>query len=160
MSKLSSLSPPEASSSISPVNPQQQVQPQSVIKYFEEYVCQSPELSVPVAAIKALTRHIDHSPATTMTEFTKELEVATAQLLRATNQCIAVAAGCDLFRRFVNRTGSDTNEDLAAFRTRLIEKGALFVDKAPQVRDKIAIYALEFIQDDSVIMIHSYSRVV
>lgn len=132
----------------------------AVVKNFEEYVCQSPELPVPVAAIKALTRHIENSPATTMTEFTKDLDQATGQLLRATSQCLAVAAGCDLFRRFVNRTGSDSSEDLAAFKSRLIEKGIAFVEKAPSVRDKIAIYALEFIQDDSVIMIHSYSRVV
>lgn len=132
----------------------------SVLQHFEEYVCGSPELSVPVAAIKALTRHIEHSPATTMTEFTKDLEHATSLLMSATNQCIAVAAGCDLFRRFVNRTGSDTCEDLAAFRVRLIEKGTAFVEKAPLVRDKIAVNALEFVQDDAVILVHSYSRVV
>lgn len=131
-----------------------------VVRHFEEYVCQSPELSVPVAAIKALTRHIEHSPATTMTEFSKDLDAATGVLLKATNQCIAVAAGCDLFRRFVNRTGSDSGEDLAAFRARLIAKGDAFVNRAPLVRDRIAIHALEFVQDDSIIMCHSYSRVV
>lgn len=132
----------------------------TVVQHFEEYVCQSPELSVPVAAIKALTRHIQNSPATTMTEFTKDLEQATGKLLSSTNRCLAVAAGCELFRRFVNRTGSDSSEDLTAFKSRLIDQGNTFVERAALLRDRISLYALEFIQDDAVIIVHSYSRVV
>ena len=134
---------------------------QSIVKVFEGFVKECPELSVPVAAIKALTLHIQSSPAATMTEFTKDLEGATKDLLTATNHCIAVAAGCDLFRRFVNRTGSDQSEDIYVFKKRLIDRGQAFVDtKAPHVRDKIARYAMEFIQDDTLIIVHSYSRPV
>lgn len=45
-----------------------------------------------------------------MSEFIKEVDVASAALKAHTNNCISVAAGCELFTRYVTRTASDSTE--------------------------------------------------
>lgn len=50
--------------------------------------------------------------ATTMTEFIKEVDAASTALKEHTNNCISVAAGCELFTRYVTRTASDSTEVL------------------------------------------------
>ena len=71
---------------------------------------QAVDISVPVAAIKALTLYIQSNRANTMIEFTRDLEAATTNLLIATKKCVAVKAGCELFTRFVTRSSADANE--------------------------------------------------
>ena len=71
---------------------------------------QALDISVPVAAIKALTLYIQSNRANTMIEFTRDLESATETLSNATKKCVAVRAGCELFTRFVTRSNADANE--------------------------------------------------
>lgn len=73
-------------------------------------VIETVDISVPVAAIKALTLYIQFNRANTMIEFTRDLEAATKTLLNATEKCVAVTAGCELFTRFVTRSSADANE--------------------------------------------------
>lgn len=50
-----------------------------------------------------------------MTEFIAEIDAATAALRSHTRNCISVAAGCELFTRFVTRTASDSTEVAGAW---------------------------------------------
>lgn len=95
-----------------------------------------------------------------MSEFIAEVDAATSALRAHTDQCISVAAGCDLFTRFVTRTANESTEDFATFRQKLVEKIHCFGERSLQCREKIAELAIDFIRDDATIMIHSYSRVV
>lgn len=45
-----------------------------------------------------------------MSEFIKEVDVASTALKVHTNNCISVAAGCELFTRYVTRTANDSTE--------------------------------------------------
>lgn len=45
-----------------------------------------------------------------MSEFIKEVDVASTALKAHTTNCISVAAGCELFTRYVTRTASDSTE--------------------------------------------------
>ena len=45
-----------------------------------------------------------------MSEFIKEVDVASAALKVHTKNCISVAAGCELFTRYVTRTANDSTE--------------------------------------------------
>ncbi len=49
-----------------------------------------------------------------MSEFITEVDDASSALRAHTNNCISVAAGCELFTRFVTRTASDSTEVCAA----------------------------------------------
>lgn len=81
-----------------------------IIQVFQSLLKNPTDLSVPVAAIQALAEVASHSRATTMTEFIKEVDEASLALKRHTNNCISVAAGCELFTRYVTRTASDSSE--------------------------------------------------
>ena len=81
-----------------------------IVQFYKDAVAQSLDISVPVAAIKALTLYIQSNRANTMIEFTRDLEAATRNLLTATQKCVAVTAGCELFTRFVTRSSADANE--------------------------------------------------
>lgn len=132
-----------------------------VVEAYQSTLAAHPGMSIPVAAISALTSVIRASTASTMIELSKEMTAATDALQRATQHSVSVTAGCELFTRFISRTGNEVHElDFAEFKCRLLERGALFVDKAEGFRDKIADLALDFVQDGAVIMIHAYSRVV
>lgn len=130
------------------------------VTYFRDVLTKSPEVSVPVAAIKALTRHIEQSKSSTMQEFTKELNACTLAIKTATQQCISVCAGCELFERFATRSGFDGLEDFETFKRRLADKARAFCERSSQCRERICALALEFIQDGSTVLMHSYSRVV
>jgi translation initiation factor 2B subunit (eIF-2B alpha/beta/delta family) len=83
-----------------------------IVECYKALVAEVSDISVPVAAIKALTRYIQHNRANTMIEFTRDLEAATKTLMAASQNCVSVTAGCELFTRFVTRAGADTNEVL------------------------------------------------
>ena len=82
----------------------------NIVQCYKDTVAQALDISVPVAAIKALTLYIQSNRANTMIEFTRDLEAATRNLLLATGKCVAVTAGCELFTRFVTRSSADANE--------------------------------------------------
>lgn len=134
--------------------------PTEAIDYFREIITKCPEVSIPVAAIKALTKYIEKSRASTMLEFTKELETATVSLKEATFYCISVCAGLELFQRFATRLGSDGFEGFDNYKRRLADKANVFCERSSGCREKICQLAMEFIQDGCTIMMHSYSRVV
>lgn len=81
-----------------------------IVQCYKDIVVGAVDISVPVAAIKALTHYIQENRANTMIEFTRDLEAATSALLTATQNCVSIKAGCELFTRFVTRSGADTNE--------------------------------------------------
>ncbi|KAK9720267.1 translation initiation factor eIF-2B subunit alpha [Basidiobolus ranarum] len=130
-----------------------------VEKYYHGLLKNNPELSMPVAAIQALVEVIKHEKASTMSEFMKVLEDASQKLRSSTRNFISLAAGCDLYMRFVTRTIHDLS-DFEACREHLIERGKVFLEKASDCRNNIAALGSQFVRDDATILIHASSRVV
>ncbi|ORX89712.1 IF-2B-domain-containing protein [Basidiobolus meristosporus CBS 931.73] len=130
-----------------------------VEKYYHDLLKNNSELSMPVAAIQALVEVIKHEKASTMSEFMKVLEEASQKLRSSTRNFISLAAGCDLYMRFVTRTIHDLS-DFEACRDHLIERGKAFFERAANCRQDIAIIGSQFIRDDATILIHASSRVV
>jgi translation initiation factor eIF-2B subunit alpha len=62
---------------------------------------------MPIAAIESLIELIEHSKATTLSEFMKSLEEGSESLKSSTRNSISLSAGTDLFLRFVTRTTHD-----------------------------------------------------
>lgn len=126
---------------------------------FRNILNEQPDLSIPVAVIKALDLAMNAFNSTTMTEFIRDLTKTTYALRQQTNETVSVAAGCELFTQFVGRMAS---EDLTfqQFKEQLSERVSAFVDKSHLYREKIARVGLQFIRDGSNILIHSCSKVV
>ena len=107
------------------------------------------------------TKRSKDSTARTMTEFAQELEIRVRQLSSAFQHSIAISAGCELFKRLVSLTASEfAFLDFDCFKQTLFARGRAFAERSDDIRDKIASLAFHFIQDGTVILVHSYSRVV
>lgn len=52
------------------------------------------------------------------------------------------------------------NQNFETYRTLLISRGEIILDKAAAARDKAAEIGSQFIRDNAVILVHSYSRIV
>ena len=136
-----------------------------VVREFKQYVADS-SVAVPVAAIKALTQCIKRSESSTIMGLELELREA-ADVLKASvvepfglNTSISLAAGTDLFLRYVTRTSFDFTEDFQSCKRVLIERGEKFADLSLRSRHRIAELGKNFIQDGAVILTHARSRVV
>ena len=71
----------------------------------------------------------------------------------------SVKSGCELFLRFITLAKLDTFV-IDECRQKLIERGRVFLERTLSSRQRISEYSQEFIVDGSVILTHSYSRVV
>lgn len=127
-------------------------------KAFHNIMKLNPELSAPVAAIQALLEVIRHSKATTMSEFMQTIKEASEVLKSTSEHPISVMAGCDLFLRFL--TVSSHEAEFETCKEILLKSGNMVVQKASTQKQKIVKYSQDFIRDGSVILVHSYSRVV
>ncbi|KAF8504053.1 nagb/rpia/CoA transferase-like protein [Hysterangium stoloniferum] len=116
-------------------------------------------ISMPIAAILALTELIAHSNAGTMFELVSALNEGAEILKTRTPNPISLSAGCDLLVAFVTTFPheSDNFDDL---KRELVRQGQEYAKEAAKSRSKIAKLMLDFIPDDSIILTHSYSRVV
>ncbi|KAF9319160.1 translation initiation factor eIF-2B subunit alpha [Podila horticola] len=130
-----------------------------VVANYKTLLVESPEISMPVAAIESLVELIKHSKATTMSEFMLSIKDASQRLKSSVRNSISLSAGCDLFLRFVTRNSHDV-ADFETWKATLISRGQSFVEKADACRYKIAELGVPFIRDGSVVLIHAHSRVV
>ncbi|KAI8343662.1 hypothetical protein BC941DRAFT_343740 [Chlamydoabsidia padenii] len=116
-----------------------------------------------------------------MSEFMQTLEKAAKALRDASEktehrlaekqQCqhhkatIATLAGLDLFMRFVTRNSHDFSLSAEArtfddFKTNLLSRATLILDKASLARLRAAEIGAQFIHDNAVILVQAYSRVI
>lgn len=92
-----------------------------------------------------------------MSEFMKSLEQQIKILKASLNNHVSVIAGCDLFMRFSLATLNPTFE---GYLEALIKKSNEFIDSGLKRRELIAIEGIPFIENGSVILVHSYSKVI
>eukprot|EP00898_Chlorokybus_atmophyticus_P000809 jgi/Chlat1/1729/Chrsp13S02162 len=130
-----------------------------VVKEFHDWMLQ-PELAVAVAAIKALTAAIRRSSASTMMGLEIELKEAAEALKRCDPTSISLAAGCELFIRYVTRESTLEYADLATCKQHLIERGEMFAETSLKARETIATLGEHFIRDGNTVLIHGFSRCV
>ncbi|TFK29913.1 nagb/rpia/CoA transferase-like protein [Coprinopsis marcescibilis] len=117
------------------------------------------EIATPLAAVIALTDLVQHSDVGTMFELLKALKDAEQLLKRSSPTPISTAAGCELFIAFVTLLPHDA-ANFADLKRELVSHGQKYAAEALTYRQKIAELSLGFITDGSVILTHSYSRVV
>ncbi|TFK76474.1 nagb/rpia/CoA transferase-like protein [Pluteus cervinus] len=116
-------------------------------------------ISTPLAAVMALTELIQNSDAGTMFELVKALNDGAEALKQHTANPISLNAGCELFIAFVTLFPHDS-ANFSDLKAELIRQGQNYATEALTYRKKIAELAVGFIKDGSIILTHSYSRVV
>ena len=130
----------------------------SVLEDFKAFSASS-DVSSAVAAIRALTRMLQRSTASTMMSLVVEIRSAADDLTSYGEYSISLKAGCDLFLNDVTRTFDD-GRDFESCKRAIVERGERFMEKAVESRETIATHGERFIRDDATILIHGHSRVV
>ncbi|KAF8136329.1 hypothetical protein EV363DRAFT_1319316 [Boletus edulis] len=102
---------------------------------------------------------VERSDAGTMFELVKALNDGARVLSQRSPNPISLNAGCELFIAFVTLFPHDS-DSFSNLKTELVKQGREYATEALTYREKIAELALGFIKDDSIILTHSYSRVV
>lgn len=120
---------------------------------------------MPIAAIEALVLLLTHSPSTTISETLDLLETSTAHLKRSIPNPIALSAGTDLFQRYLITTLQRPGQlgpagDFKAIRAHLLSNGRLFIKRAKQSREQIAMFGRGFVRDGCTVLTNGNSRVV
>lgn len=113
-----------------------------------------------MTAIRTLLDVIKRSSAGTLIELSRELKAAVQLLTTQTDSSMpSVKSGCELFLRFITLAKFDMFA-IDECREKLIERGQVFLERTLSSRQRIAENSQEFIVDGSVILVHSFSRVV
>jgi len=132
---------------------------QRVVADFRARVSAAPHAAVAVCAIQTLTGVVRNSTSTTVMGLEKELQTSVAALKACYPASISLAAGCELFSRYVTRASLDIprfDECVA----RVLERGEQFSLQSANSRASIAELVDRFIADGKVLLIHGFSRVV
>lgn len=132
-----------------------------IISCYHSLLSSDAELPFPIAAIFALAELVSKSKAATTSELMENIRSASQRLKASLENPIPATAGLDLFTRFVVTKSWDTGDDFEAHKASLAALAHEFaVHTVPSCREKICELVLPFIRDDSVVLTHSYSRVV
>ncbi|KAJ3105687.1 Translation initiation factor [Phlyctochytrium planicorne] len=130
-----------------------------VVQIYKAILAEKPDISFPVASVKALIVAAQTQKASTMSEFMTNLKVAVEALTMAPPRSFSVQAGCECFLKFLNDTSHDVT-DLDQCKEKVVMIGETFVNTASDYKDRIAEIGHHFIKEDMTILVHSYSRVV
>lgn len=116
--------------------------------------------AVPIAACCALHGVVMRTKAATVLELQKELTAAATKLKDAVPD-ITVVTGSDVYLRLVSKIvmKMETPEFEPCLRA-LRERGRHFKTASEQSRANIARFGDRFIQEDSAVLVHGYSRSV
>lgn len=135
--------------------------PFDILTHYTHTLDSDPDLTMPIAAIESLVALLSSTSATatTMAEFLAIIQSGIHVLKSSVPNAISLSAGCDLFLRYILRSVEDPR-DFDACRAHLLTHGRLFVDRAKSSRWAIAQFGKDLIRDGSVVLLHSYSRVV
>ncbi|KAI0006008.1 nagb/rpia/CoA transferase-like protein [Russula compacta] len=117
------------------------------------------QISPPLAAILSLTELVTRSDAGTMFELVQALNDGAEFLKKRVPNPIGLTAGCELFIGFVTLFPHES-ANFSELKREIVHQGESYTSHAVKFRSKIAELTLGFIKDDSVILTHSYSRVI
>lgn len=137
----------------------------SIVKTYRQLLASDPDLTMPVAAIEALVLLLTCSQASTVSETLDLLATSTAHLKRSIPNPISLSAGTDLFQRYLITTLQRPGQlgpagDFRSIRAHLLSNGRLFVQRAKESRQKIALFGRHFVRDGATVLTNGGSRVV
>ena len=136
-----------------------------IVDYYNTLIRDDLTITPPIAAIESLISLLATTPLTTISETLALLSTHSSKLLSSQRNPIPLSAGTELFQRYLvssfqQRPSSLANSDFTTLRHHIITNSSLFVKRANEARQKIALHALPFIREESTIITYGYSRVV
>ncbi|KAM0746123.1 nagb/rpia/CoA transferase-like protein [Meredithblackwellia eburnea MCA 4105] len=151
----------EQSTSSKPSTTQTQNQQEwSAVDYYTNLLHSNDNMSIPIAAIETLAQVISRSSSSTTTELLAQLHSASQQLADASFNPISTSCGSSLLLRFLTVQRPPPEMSFQEFKKELVKTVRDFVKGSGRCRRVIAENMADFVRDESVLMVHGYSRVV
>jgi len=133
-----------------------------VISTYNNLLKTDPEVTMPVATIRALLKSLESHPTTTAAETLDHLQSQTSKLIASQPNQLPLIAGSDLFKRYIifsiERAGA--TRDFRLVREQLITNGEQLAVTAKRSRERIAKHGRQLIKSDETILTVGGSRVV
>lgn len=117
--------------------------------------------SVGLCAATSLTDCVRNSQASTFSELMLELERAIQALTSGPGleNRVALQSASELFKRFITRISHD-EQDFDEVKKQIVKRAEFFTQRCSTCRRVIAEKLRPFLQHDTTILIHGYSRMV
>lgn len=132
-----------------------------IVASYHSQLASSFSLPPPIASIFALCDLITNVPSNTTSELINLLRTHSDRLKQSLPNPIPATAGLDLFARLVITMQWDASADFVVQKKKLVDLAREFAEKTvPSCREKIKELAMPFLRNKSIILTHSYSRVV
>ncbi|TPX72734.1 S-methyl-5-thioribose-1-phosphate isomerase [Spizellomyces sp. 'palustris'] len=120
---------------------------------------QHPNVSLPVLVIMALLDIMKDSKASSTFEFLEHAKAATTAFKQLPEKKASMIAGADLFLHPL-KTHSEHIRDVEDWKKSIFALFEKRLAEYAKFRERAADKGLQFIKDDAVILVHSYSRAV
>ncbi|VDM46263.1 unnamed protein product [Toxocara canis] len=128
---------------------------------FSEVYNTDSDHSIGLAAIKTLMKCIEDSKATTVNELTDELKNVEKEMFTTDYSFTTIRSASELFLRFISLATAEQNvQEFSHLMDMYCKRGRFFIERVAKSRSLISRFARPFIQNNSRILIHSFSRVV
>lgn len=135
---------------------------QDVVAIYHRLMAEDPELSMPIAGIESLIEILGSSQVKTVHETINLIKAESEKLKDAVENSIALSHGTDLLQQYlllsINQPSG--HENFEVVRQHLVRNGRLFITRAKNARERIAVVARKFIYEGYIIMTFGGSRVV
>lgn len=128
--------------------------------FFCSLLNSNPDRSPALAAIETCYEIVRRSGAETLTGLIKELQDAVQAMVETDHSTTCVSSGTELFKRFITLASLDQEPDFEECKKVLLDRGRIFLRRVGSAKSTIESVSQPFIRDGSVILVHSFSRVV
>jgi len=134
---------------------------ENATQYFEKLLANDPQKSTGLAAIETLLAKLKESKAVGVHDLTVELTTTISALLSTDKSAASIKSATELFLRFISLTKDESkNDDFSELMKIYKKRGSQLINRICQSRSIISKFALPFIQHNSKLLVHAYSKSV
>uniref|UniRef100_A0A914ZVB0 Translation initiation factor eIF2B subunit alpha n=1 Tax=Parascaris univalens TaxID=6257 RepID=A0A914ZVB0_PARUN len=132
-----------------------------VARHFSDFYNTDSDHSIGLAAIKTLMKCIEDSKAKTVNELTDELKNVEKEMFTTDYSFTTIRSASELFLRFISLATAEQNvQEFSQLMDMYCKRGRIFIERVARSRSLISRFARPFVQNNSRILTHSFSRVV
>lgn len=130
-----------------------------ILQRYHQIRKEDPDRSCPLAAMTAIVQFMENNKMETVSEFHHRVELCSKVLIAAESKHASIDCAYKLFKRYFTLTNM-TEAEFERSRQNMIQLASEWVNKMACARQTIARLAEPFISNNTIILTHSYSRVV
>ncbi|KAL8567291.1 hypothetical protein ACOMHN_023334 [Nucella lapillus] len=132
---------------------------EEIVRRYQQVLKEDPDRSCPLAAMIAILRFMEDNKMETISEFHHRVELCSQTLIEAESKHASIDCAYRLFKRYITLTNM-AEAEFERSRQNMLQLAHEWIDKMANARQTIARLAEPFIPNNTILLTHSYSRVV